>query len=67
MVTDIGLTATAEVNDSNYLSTMLEREQSKIRVSERLRESEIQWIERKREKEKKSIRVMCSKISLREP
>lgn len=26
MVTDFGLTATAEVNDGNYLSTMLERE-----------------------------------------
>lgn len=66
MVTDFGLTATAEVNDGNYLSTMLEREQSKIRVSERLRERERQWREAS-EREKKSIRVMCSKISLREP
>lgn len=66
MVTDFGLTATAEINDGNFLSTMLEREQSKIRVSERLRERERQWREAS-EREKKSIRVMCSKISLREP
>lgn len=29
MVTDAGLTATAEVNDSNYLSTMLDRERER--------------------------------------
>lgn len=29
MVTDAGLTATAEVNDSNYLSTMLDGERER--------------------------------------
>lgn len=31
MVTDAGLTATAEVNDSNYLSTMLDGERERAK------------------------------------